>query len=41
MSLGLYLDYVNEVGVGTPQCYSTSFRWRGALLMLGLEEASP
>lgn len=25
--------------IALPQCYSTSFRWRGALHMLGLEES--
>lgn len=25
--------------IALPQCYSTSFRWRGALRMLGLEES--
>lgn len=25
--------------IALPQCYSSSFRWRGALHMLGLEES--
>lgn len=25
--------------IALPQCYSTSFRWRGALHMLGLEDS--